>query len=202
MLCLRARGTKAAQIQRMAPTWLGSPGLGARMLAAAQRNQPELRNRCRHSPRHGGHAPSIKKEVFSFSSKNTWMALSGSSPWRREKQAEHTRAAPGAVRPPEQAPLAPLPCTRFLPPREAKRLQELTARFCQHSWEQEKSREAVLAARTGLSWRELGDLHGVWGEAWEGSGAARAVGVLTKPSLRSELRKNAFPCFHFPRFNS
>lgn len=68
-------------------------------------------------------------------------------------------------------------------------------RFCQRSWEQEESREEVLAARSGLGWRELGDLHGVGGEAWEGSVAARAVGVLTKPSLRRELRKMPFPAF-------
>lgn len=154
--------------------------------------QPKLRSRCRHSPRHGGHAPSIKKEVFSFSSKHTWMALSGSSPWRREKQAERTRGL--RARPSRHHWLRSL-APDLSPSREAKRLRELAVRFCQHSWEQEESREAVLAARAGLGRKELGDLHGVGGEAWEGSVAARAVGVLTKPSPRRELRKMPFLAF-------
>lgn len=51
----------------------------------------DLRGCCQHTPRHAGHAPSIKKEVFSFSSKSTWMALSGSSPCRERSRLRTAR---------------------------------------------------------------------------------------------------------------
>ena len=66
---------------------------------AASPNQPHPRDLwgcCQPTPRHAGHAPSIKKEVFSFSSNSTWMALSGSSPYGRQKQAQDRRAERGS----------------------------------------------------------------------------------------------------------